>query len=45
MYAFVALEADLNTVKSLVYYRQGETAGLGGVQNRIGRNFGKVKSL
>ena len=34
MYAFVALESDLNTVKSLVYYRQGETAGLGGeVQN------------
>lgn len=34
MYAFVALEPDLNTVKSLVYYQQGETPGLGGeVQN------------
>tara|TARA_B100001094_G_scaffold192495_1_gene186360 strand:- start:9169 stop:9975 length:807 start_codon:yes stop_codon:yes gene_type:complete len=29
MYAFVALDTDLNTLKSLVYYKQGETAGLG----------------
>lgn len=34
MYAFLALEADLNTVQSLVYYDQAETPGLGGeVQN------------
>ncbi len=34
MYAFLALDADLNTVQSLVYYEQGETPGLGGeVQN------------
>ncbi|GLS82761.1 Na(+)-translocating NADH-quinone reductase subunit C [Paraferrimonas haliotis] len=34
MYAFVALESDLNTVKNLVYYEQKETAGLGSeVQN------------
>lgn len=34
MYAFLALESDLNTVKSLVYYEQGETAGLGSeIQN------------
>jgi len=30
MYAFVGLEADLNTVKSVIYYDQGETPGLGG---------------
>ena len=37
MYAFLALDTDLNTVKSMVYYDfsdQGETPGLGGeVQN------------
>ena len=34
MYAFLALDADLNTVQSLVYYDQAETPGLGGeVQN------------
>lgn len=34
MYAFLAMDADLNTVQSLVYYEQGETPGLGGeVQN------------
>lgn len=30
MYAFVGLKADLNTVKSVIYYDQGETPGLGG---------------
>lgn len=30
MYAFLAVEPDANTVKSLVYYDQGETPGLGG---------------
>jgi Na+-transporting NADH:ubiquinone oxidoreductase subunit C len=30
MYAFVGLEKDLNTVKSVIYYDQGETPGLGG---------------
>ena len=30
MYAFVGLETDLNTVKSVIYYDQGETPGLGG---------------
>ena len=29
MYAFVGLETDLNTVKSVIYYDQGETPGLG----------------
>jgi len=30
MYAFVGLKTDLNTVKSVIYYDQGETPGLGG---------------
>ena len=30
MYAFVGLETDLNTIKSMIYYDQGETPGLGG---------------
>jgi Na+-transporting NADH:ubiquinone oxidoreductase subunit C len=30
MYAFVGLETDLNTVKSVIYYDHGETPGLGG---------------
>jgi len=30
MYAFVGLETDLNTVKSVIYFDQGETPGLGG---------------
>lgn len=30
MYAFLALEADLNTIQGLVYYDQAETPGLGG---------------
>lgn len=30
MYAFVGLETDLNTVKNVIYYEQGETPGLGG---------------
>ena len=30
MYAFVGLKPDLNTVKSVIYYDQGETPGLGG---------------
>ena len=30
MYAFVGLATDLNTVKSVIYYDQGETPGLGG---------------
>jgi Na+-transporting NADH:ubiquinone oxidoreductase subunit C len=30
MYAFVGLDTDLNTIKSVVYYEQGETPGLGG---------------
>jgi Na+-transporting NADH:ubiquinone oxidoreductase subunit C len=35
MYAFLALDSDLNTVQSLVYYDHGETPGLGGeVQNQ-----------
>ncbi|GAA5190639.1 Na(+)-translocating NADH-quinone reductase subunit C [Ferrimonas gelatinilytica] len=29
MYAFLAVEPDMNTVKALVYYDQGETPGLG----------------
>ncbi len=30
MYAFLALESDLNTVQAVKFYEQGETAGLGG---------------
>ena len=30
LYGFVALEADLSTVRGLTYYEQKETAGLGG---------------
>ena len=30
MYAFLALDPDLNTIQSLVYYDQAETPGLGG---------------
>lgn len=30
MYAFLALEPDMNTIQNLVYYNQGETPGLGG---------------
>ncbi|MEE9393440.1 MAG: Na(+)-translocating NADH-quinone reductase subunit C [Planctomycetota bacterium] len=38
MYGFVALESDLKTVRGLVFYQQGETAGLGGeVENPIWR--------
>lgn len=39
MYGFVALAADLKTPKGLVFYQQGETAGLGGeVDNPLWRN-------
>ena len=30
LYGFVALDADLNTIRGLTYYQHGETAGLGG---------------
>ncbi|MEM1180349.1 MAG: Na(+)-translocating NADH-quinone reductase subunit C [Acidobacteriota bacterium] len=30
LYGFLALDADLNTVKGLAYYEHGETPGLGG---------------
>jgi len=30
LYGFLALDTDLNTVRGLSYYEQGETAGLGG---------------
>ena len=30
MYGFIALGADLNTIKGFGYYSQGETPGLGG---------------
>jgi Na+-transporting NADH:ubiquinone oxidoreductase subunit C len=29
MYGFMAIEADLNTVKGLTFYAHGETPGLG----------------
>ncbi|MCG7530987.1 Na(+)-translocating NADH-quinone reductase subunit C [Psychrobium sp. MM17-31] len=36
MYAFVGLSTDLNTVKSVIYYDQGETPGLGGeIENPV----------
>lgn len=38
MYGFVSLESDLTTVRGLVFYEHGETAGLGGeVENPIWR--------
>lgn len=30
MYGFVAVEPDMDTIKGITYYQQGETAGLGG---------------
>jgi Na+-transporting NADH:ubiquinone oxidoreductase subunit C len=30
LYGFLALDADLETIRGLTYYEQGETAGLGG---------------
>ena len=46
MYAFLALEADLNTVQGLVYYDQGETPGLGGeVENPKWKALWKGKQL
>lgn len=30
LYGFLALEADLNTIKGITYYQHGETPGLGG---------------
>lgn len=36
MYAFVGMSTDLNTVKSVIYYDQGETPGLGGeIENPV----------
>lgn len=38
MYAFLALESDLKTVKGFIYYKHGETPGLGGeVDNPLWR--------
>lgn len=38
MYAFLALESDLKTVKGLIFYKHGETPGLGGeVDNPVWR--------
>ena len=35
MYAYVALDADLNTIRGISFYEHGETPGLGGeVENR-----------
>jgi len=46
MYAFLALDTDLNTVQGLVYYDQGETPGLGGeVQNPKWKALWKGKEL
>ena len=46
MYAFLALDADLNTVQGLVYYDQGETPGLGGeVENPKWKALWKGKQL
>jgi Na+-transporting NADH:ubiquinone oxidoreductase subunit C len=30
MYAYVAVDADLNTIRGVSFYEHGETAGLGG---------------
>jgi Na+-transporting NADH:ubiquinone oxidoreductase subunit C len=46
MYAFLALEADLKTVKGLVFYKHGETPGLGGeVDNPIWKGQWPGKQL
>ncbi|MCH1918565.1 Na(+)-translocating NADH-quinone reductase subunit C [Shewanella sp. A3A] len=46
MYAFLAVEPDLNTVQNLVYYSQGETPGLGGeVENPVWKAKWKGKKL
>ena len=46
MYAFLAVEPDLNTVQNLVYYSQGETPGLGGeVENPKWKAKWKGKKL
>jgi len=46
MYAFLAVEPDMNTVKGLVYYDQGETPGLGGeVQNPKWKHLWHGKKL
>ena len=46
MYAFVAVEADGNTVDAITYYEQGETPGLGGeVENPRWRSLWKGKKL
>jgi Na+-transporting NADH:ubiquinone oxidoreductase subunit C len=35
LYGFLALDADLNTIRGLTFYQHGETPGLGGeVDNR-----------
>jgi len=46
MYAFVAVEADGNTVDAITYYEQGETPGLGGeVENPRWRAVWEGKKL
>jgi len=46
MYAFLAVQADANTVAAITYYDQGETPGLGGeVENPRWRALWKGKKL
>jgi len=46
MYAFVAVQADGNTIDAITYYDQGETPGLGGeVENPRWRNLFVGKEL
>ena len=46
LYGFIALENDLNTIKGLRFYEQGETPGLGGeVDNPKWRQQWKGKRI
>lgn len=46
MYGFIALESDLNTVRGISFYEQGETPGLGGeVENPKWKSSWKGKEV
>ena len=46
MYAYVAIDADLNTIRGISFYEHGETPGLGGeIENRRWQNGWQGKKL
>jgi Na+-transporting NADH:ubiquinone oxidoreductase subunit C len=46
MYAYVAVDADLSTIRGVSFYEHGETPGLGGeVSNRTWQNLWQGKQL